>query len=60
MLESAQSGPGAIPMLLGNSEVAENLRALISNLRKHGVLFYRDSTEKPEQPSTRKRYFRRP
>lgn len=60
VLESAQSGPGAIPMLLGNSEVAENLRALISNLRKHGVLFYRDSTEKPEQPSTRKRYFRRP
>ena len=43
VLKSAQSGQGTLPMLLGNSEVADNLRAVIANIRKHGILFYRDS-----------------
>ena len=34
---------GAIPMLLNDEEVRENLRALIYNLRKHGLLWYKDS-----------------
>jgi len=47
VLKSAQNGKGTLPMLLGNSEVSENLRALIANIRKHGILFYRDSAPQP-------------
>ncbi len=43
VLKAAQNGPGTLPMLLGNREVADNLSALIANIRKHGLLFYRDS-----------------
>jgi len=43
VLKSAQTGQGTLPMLLGNREVADNLRAVIANIRKHGLLFYRDS-----------------
>ncbi len=43
ILNNAQYGNGTLPMLLSNREVADNLKALIANLRRHGVLFYRDS-----------------
>ena len=43
VLKTAQTGQGTLPMLLGNREVADNLRAVIANIRKHGLLFYRDS-----------------
>ena len=43
ILKSAQNGKGTLPMLLGNGEVADNFRAVIANIRKHGLLFYRDS-----------------
>ena len=43
VLKAAQTGQGTLPMLLGNREVADNLRAVIANIRKHGLLFYRDS-----------------
>jgi hypothetical protein len=36
--------------LLTNEEVANDLRALISNLRRHGVLFYRDSAARMSPP----------
>ncbi len=48
LLVTAQSGKGTIPMLLSNREVATNLNALITNIRRHGVLFYRDSAKKDE------------
>jgi hypothetical protein len=34
--------------LLTNQELANDLRALVANLRAHGVLFYRDSAAKIE------------
>ncbi|HEY1582086.1 MAG TPA: MlaD family protein [Chthoniobacterales bacterium] len=46
VLNEATSGDGALAMLLTNEEVADNLRALISNLRSHGILFYHDSAAK--------------
>lgn len=46
IMQAATSGDGLLPMLLTNAEVANNLRALISNLRSHGILFYRDSAAK--------------
>ena len=47
VLKSAQNGPGTLPLLLGNREVADNLSAVIANIRKHGLLFYRDSAPAP-------------
>jgi phospholipid/cholesterol/gamma-HCH transport system substrate-binding protein len=43
LLRSAAQGKGLIATLLNNQELANDLRALISNLRAHGVLFYRDT-----------------
>ncbi|MEI6350515.1 MAG: MlaD family protein [Verrucomicrobiota bacterium] len=54
-LKSAQSGPGALPMLLGNREVANNLRAIISNIRQHGLIFYRDSAAREAAESQPRR-----
>ncbi|MBA3834164.1 MAG: MCE family protein [Chthoniobacterales bacterium] len=50
VMEEARSGDGLLAMLLTNDEVASNLRALISNLRSHGILFYRDSAAKGAAP----------
>ena len=55
VLKQAQSGPGALPMLLGDGETADNLRAIIYNIRRHGVLFYRNSApEAAATPATKK------
>jgi phospholipid/cholesterol/gamma-HCH transport system substrate-binding protein len=50
IMNEATSGDGLLAMLLTNEEVANNLRALISNLRSHGVLFYRDSAARISPP----------
>lgn len=46
VFQSAIQGKGLLAALLTNQEMANDLRALISNLRAHGVLFYRDSAAK--------------
>jgi virulence factor Mce-like protein len=43
VLRTATQGKGLIATLLNNQQLANDLHALISNLRAHGVLFYRDS-----------------
>ena len=48
LIQKASTGKGAMAMLLSNQELANDLRALVSNLRSHGVLFYRDSAAKEE------------
>ena len=53
VLRSAMQGKGLIAALLNDQQLANDLHALITNLRAHGVLFYRDSAAslqaKPEQ-----------
>jgi phospholipid/cholesterol/gamma-HCH transport system substrate-binding protein len=54
VLRSATQGKGLVATLLNDQQLANDLHALISNLRAHGVLFYRDSaaseqTKLPEQ-----------
>jgi phospholipid/cholesterol/gamma-HCH transport system substrate-binding protein len=53
VLRTASQGKGLVATLLNNQELANDLHALISNLRAHGVLFYRDSAAatqtKPQQ-----------
>ena len=55
VFQSATQGKGLLPTLLTNQDLANDLRALIANLRAHGVLFYRDSAAKmetnPREPS---------
>ncbi|MGI8889902.1 MAG: MlaD family protein [Chthoniobacterales bacterium] len=50
VMDEARKGDGPLAMLLTNKEMANNLRALVSNLRRHGVLFYRDSAERIPPP----------
>jgi phospholipid/cholesterol/gamma-HCH transport system substrate-binding protein len=56
VIEKASTGKGALATLLTNQDFANDLRALVSNLRAHGVLFYRDSAakEQPRQPTPRR------
>ena len=49
VVRQATSGSGLLPTLLTNQELARDMQALVSNLRDHGVLFYRDSAAKAEQ-----------
>jgi phospholipid/cholesterol/gamma-HCH transport system substrate-binding protein len=48
LIQKASTGKGALATLLSNPEFANDLKALVSNLRAHGVLFYRDSAAKAE------------
>lgn len=52
-----ERGEGALGMLLSNRETAENLRVLIANLRRSGILFYKDRppTGEPAAPPRRSR-----
>ena len=50
-IQMATDGKGLLAALLTNPQLANDLRALISNLRAHGVLFYRDSAAKIEKPT---------
>jgi hypothetical protein len=43
VFREAREGKGLLPALLTNPELANDLRALVANLRAHGVLFYRDN-----------------
>ena len=43
VLQSATQGKGLVATLLNDQQLANDLHALITNLRAHGVLFYRDS-----------------
>jgi phospholipid/cholesterol/gamma-HCH transport system substrate-binding protein len=52
VMSSATQGKGLLAALLTNQELANNLRALVSNLRAHGVLFYRDSAAKIDSNAT--------
>ncbi len=49
VMDEATHGKGMLATLLTNQQLANDLEALISNLRRHGVLFYRDSAAKTEQ-----------
>jgi phospholipid/cholesterol/gamma-HCH transport system substrate-binding protein len=44
--KSANEGKGALGVLVSDKDTAENLKALIANLRRSGVLFYKDRPSK--------------
>lgn len=61
LLGKANAGEGALGLLLADKQTAENLRALVANMRRSGVLFYKDrplsSTEAapPATPAPKRR-----
>jgi phospholipid/cholesterol/gamma-HCH transport system substrate-binding protein len=56
LMREATNGNGLLASLIKDSDMARDLRALIANLRAHGVLFYRDSAAKvAPSPSPTKR-----
>ena len=48
VLRAAAQGKGLVATLLNDQKLADDLHALITNLRAHGVLFYRDSATMPQ------------
>lgn len=55
LLKQAREGNGALGTLISDRETAENLKALIINLRRSGVLFYKNRPlPQPESGSRRK------
>jgi phospholipid/cholesterol/gamma-HCH transport system substrate-binding protein len=50
VLRSAMQGKGLLAALLNDQQLANDLHALISNLRAHGVLFYRDNAASRQSP----------
>ena len=50
LLEEARKGQGAFGALLSDPGLKEDLQSLIGNLRRHGVLFYRD--QEPGEAAT--------
>jgi phospholipid/cholesterol/gamma-HCH transport system substrate-binding protein len=58
LVRNATNGKGLLGTLVNDSTLAGDLRALVSNLRAHGVLFYRDSAAKtaptPTPPQRRR------
>jgi len=56
LMREATNGNGLLASLIKDSDMARDLRALVANLRAHGVLFYRDSAAKVgPSPSPAKR-----
>ncbi len=56
LMREATNGNGLLASLIKDSDMARDMRALVANLRTHGVLFYRDSAPKATpSPSPAKR-----
>ncbi len=53
LISDARSGDGLLATLLSDKAMANDIRALVSNLRDHGILFYRDSARKAEERAAR-------
>ena len=52
LMREATSGNGLLAMLLTNEQLANDVHALVTNLRQHGILFYRDRASNPPPRST--------
>ncbi|MEP6670441.1 MAG: MlaD family protein [Chthoniobacter sp.] len=51
LLNKANSGEGTLGLLLADKQTADNLKALIGNMRRSGVLFYKDRPLPAEEPA---------
>jgi phospholipid/cholesterol/gamma-HCH transport system substrate-binding protein len=49
LVAQAKQGRGVLGVLLSDREVAENLKALVTNMRRSGILFYKDRAAEGER-----------
>ncbi len=49
VVDQVGQGEGVFGSIMSDRELANNLQAFLSNIRRHGVLFYRDSAGKLEE-----------
>jgi phospholipid/cholesterol/gamma-HCH transport system substrate-binding protein len=49
LVRDIRNGKGPLGTLISDRAMADNLRALVINLRSHGILWYKDRAEKPER-----------
>jgi len=54
LVQEAEKGKGPLYTLMKDEKMAADMRALMSNLRKHGVLFYSDDAVKNEDEKPKK------
>lgn len=54
LVKQARDGNGALGALISDREMAENLKALIVNLRRSGVLFYKNRPITPAETAPRR------
>lgn len=47
LVQDARKGPGLVAALLNDRAMADNVRTLVANLKRHGILFYRDRAGPP-------------
>jgi phospholipid/cholesterol/gamma-HCH transport system substrate-binding protein len=50
VMSSIRTGPGVLPTLLNDKQSATDLRAILFNVRRHGVLWYKDSYRTEANP----------
>ena len=55
LVAKIERGEGALGMLINDRQTAENFRALISNMRRSGMLFYKDRPAQPATPAPEKK-----
>lgn len=52
VMRKASQGDGLLPTLLTDRQLADNVKALVANLRQRGVLFYKDTAVEPRPKPT--------
>jgi hypothetical protein len=50
LVQDARNGKGVLGTLISNRALADNLQALVANLRSHGVLWYKNSSVPKKNP----------
>jgi ABC-type transporter Mla subunit MlaD len=53
LLAKAQTGNGPVATLLNDKQITDDLKAFVSNLRSHGVLFYKNTPAPAASPARR-------
>jgi ABC-type transporter Mla subunit MlaD len=53
LFHKAEEGGGALDALISDRKMADDLKALVANLRRSGILFYKDRPAAPDTASPR-------
>ena len=54
LVQEAEKGKGPLYTIMKDEKMAADMKALMANLRKHGVLFYSDDAGQAEPPKPKK------